>query len=139
MDRVCMNHPATAPLNGLHTPTLCLDCGQSFFGPDQCPHCCENQHRNSPPPPGPGAEKEITLPDTPEQTAPAKLNPTICLDCGQTFIGTIECPSCSASAKSPGDPEVSSPDRPVEESKPLETEALFSEMEELGFQVTPVS
>jgi len=122
-------------------PTICLDCGQTYFGTMKCPSCREKKHPLSPKTPA-TEEPEITLPDVPEQPEPAKTNPTICLECGQTFIGTIECPSCEIDARNTHhkppvqEPEATLTDDPIEEEETIEAQILLDEMREQGFEVT---
>ena len=117
-------------------PTICLDCGQTYFGTMECPSCREEEHRRST---ESSAAPEEAAPSEPEQTKSAKTNPTICLDCGQTYIGTTECPSCvpRADLAPPAENiEITLPDDSLDEEEPIKAQVLLDEMHELGFEVT---
>ena len=136
-----MIHPAPAD-DERPNPTLCLDCGQSYFGTSECPSCKEQAEAPPEEPPSevPAAEEpEITLPDETRQKEVARTSPTICLDCGETFIGTTECPSCGnvppGARTGPEEPEIALPDDPMEEEDPIDAEVLLGEMRDLGFKV----
>ncbi len=67
-----------------------------------------------------------------------RTNPTICLDCGQAFVGTTDCPSCHGDPSSR--PPEAAPDAEreataEEEREVIDTPTLLEELEELGFKI----
>ena len=127
-----------------------------FMGIEECPTCRECSSHSSEPPKSvapPGITPPHNLPSqeqseaasasatlrTPRAPLP-RIMPTICLDCGQSFIGGDRCPLCEEDNKRGAhalleEPEIVLPDEAVAEEV-IEARVLLEEMRKIGFEIT---
>jgi hypothetical protein len=117
----------------------------------ECPTCRERQQAQLPAVLAVRELPEILLGADRAAPVPAKSTPTLCLDCGQYFIGTVDCPAChgleprtSPLARPTSEaPEIVLPDdNPSEpfvglstEERRAESERLLDTLKQIGFDL----